>query len=108
MTALLVALGAGLGAAARFGAAHLLDGRWPRGTLAVNVLGAFLLGIASGAGLDGGWFALVGTGFCGALTTYSAFAVQVHDRGARLGGGYAVATLLLALPACALGFALAG
>ena len=104
MTALLVALGAGVGAAARFGAAHLLDGRWPWGTLVVNVLGAFLLGVASGAALDGAWFALVGTGFCGALTTYSAFAVQVHDRGPRLGGGYAAATLLLSLPACALGF----
>lgn len=108
MTALLVALGAGLGAATRFAAAHRLDGRWPSGTLAVNVLGSFLLGIASAAALDGGWVALAGTGFCGALTTYSAFAVQVHDRGPRLGSGYAVATLLLALPACALGFALGG
>ena len=50
--------------------------------------------------------ALLGTGFCGGLTTYSAFAVKTREHGWRDGGGYAVATVVLALAACAVGFAL--
>ena len=48
--------------------------------------------------------ALLGTGLCGGLTTYSAFAVQTHGLGRRFGAVYAVATIGLALAACALGF----
>ena len=103
MTLLLVALGAALGAPLRLAWAHLLDDRWPTGTLLVNVLGSFLLGLCSMSALSGAALALVGTGFCGGLTTYSAFAVQAHERGPRLGGAYAVATIALALGACALG-----
>jgi CrcB protein len=56
--------------------------------------------------LDEQAMALLGIGFCGALTTYSAFAVKVQERGWSGGTTYAVATLALALPACALGFLL--
>lgn len=103
MTWLLVALGAALGAPLRFAWAQLLDDEWPVGTLLVNALGSFLLGLCSVLALSGQAMALVGTGFCGGLTTYSAFAVQTHERGRRLGSAYAVATLLLSLLACALG-----
>lgn len=104
MTAVLLAVGAGVGAAVRFTAAHLLDGRWPTGTLLVNVSGSFLLGLLTPLALSGAAPAMLGTGFCGALTTYSAFVVQAHERGRRLGSVYAAATLLLSLGACALGF----
>jgi CrcB protein len=50
--------------------------------------------------------ALLGTGFCGGFTTYSAFAVQTHDQGPARGTAYAVATVGAALAACAAGFAL--
>lgn len=98
-TALLVALGAALGAPARF-----LTDRWvqsrhdsvfPWGTLAVNIAGSFVLGVVLGAAAAGGVpqlvVAAVGTGFCGALTTYSTFGfetVRLAETGAR---GYAVA-----------------
>ena len=38
------------------------------------------------------------------MSTYSAFAVQTHRSGRRLGAAYAVATIVLSLAACALGF----
>jgi len=107
MTVLLVALGGGFGAALRFFCAHNLDARVPWGTLLVNTVGSFVLGLCSGLALDGLALALVGVGFCGGLTTYSAFAVQTHARGPVHGTAYAAGTLLLALAACAAGFALA-
>jgi CrcB protein len=57
----------------------------PRGTILVNWLGYFLLGWFSGLALGGHAMALLETGFCGALTTYSAFTAQTHHRGPRLG-----------------------
>ncbi|MEO6511477.1 MAG: CrcB family protein [Nocardioides sp.] len=106
MTPLLVALGACMGATLRFWVAQRLDGRWPAGTLLVNVAGSFVLGLLVGAGVSHDGLALLGTGFCGGLTTYSAFAVQTHDQGVRRGATYAAATIALALGACAIGFAL--
>lgn len=106
MTVLLVALGAAVGAPVRYVAGHLLDDRWPWGTVLVNWTGSFVLGLLSARGLSGDALALLGTGFCGALTTYSAFAVHVHDRGPRLGAAVAAVTVLPAVALCALGFRL--
>ena len=94
MTALLVALGAAVGAPARLLASRLLDRTTHWGTLAVNLLGSALLGWLVGHGVDGHPLALFGTGFCGAFTTYSAFAVQAVERGGRAGAAYAVGTVL--------------
>jgi fluoride exporter len=109
VTALLVALGAALGAPLRLLAAHHLDDDFPLGTLAVNVAGSFLLGLFSGLSLSGQSLAFLGVGFCGALTTYSAFAVQVAERVRRedsrnLGLLYALGTVVLAVGAAALGY----
>lgn len=104
MTGLLVALGAGVGAPLRYAVATRWDDRFPRGTLAVNVLGSLLLGLLSALSVSGGTAALLGTGFCGGFTTYSAFAVQAHGLGPRRGLAYVVVTTGLALGACALGF----
>lgn len=111
-TALLVALGAAVGAPLRYACTHLLDDAWPRGTLLVNTVGSSLFGLFAALSLGGAAWALLGTGFCGALTTFSSFAVQAVDRPAREAGGYVVATTVLALAACSagwlLGSALAG
>ena len=106
MTWLLVALGAAAGAPLRYVAGHLLDGRLPRGTILVNWVGSFLLGWLSGRGVTGGALALLGVGFCGALTTYSSFAVHSHDLGPRLGSLTVVLTLVPALLLCGAGFGL--
>jgi CrcB protein len=77
--ALVVGLAGAIGAAARY----LLDGavqdrttgRFPFGTLAVNVVGSVILGVLAGYVLghaDGRTArTIIGTGFCGALTTWS-------------------------------------
>ena len=107
MTALLVALGAAVGAPTRFLVGHLLDHhRFAVGTLLVNVVGSTLLGAFAGWGLTGHGLALLGVGFCGGLTTYSAFAVRTHEMGWARGGLYAGLTILLSLAGCALGFGL--
>jgi fluoride exporter len=100
VTALMVALGAAVGVPIRFALAEWLDGEFPVGTLMVNVAGSALLGLFSGLALTESAAALLGTGFCGGMTTYSAFAVQTH----RVGTFYAVLTIGLSLAACALGF----
>jgi CrcB protein len=104
MTALLVALGACVGAPLR-----LLVSRWvadENGTLVVNVLGSLLLGMV--AGTSTAWYALLGIGFCGAFTTYSAFAVEAVTLRARSDLRYVSMSVVLCCVACALGHAVTG
>ena len=103
MTALLVALGAAVGSPIRYLAGRFLDGRVHWGTLAVNLVGSAFLGGLVGGAVEGHWLALLGTGFCGGLTTYSAFAVQSVQGGRRRGTAYAVTTITGCLAAAALG-----
>ncbi|MEV6488443.1 fluoride efflux transporter CrcB [Actinoplanes sp. NPDC051633] len=73
MTVLLVALGAAIGAPLRHLAGRAFASRFPWGTLVVNLAGSLLLGFLIGLPAGPRWGALLGTGFCGALTTYSTF-----------------------------------
>lgn len=106
MTALLVAVGAAVGAPLRLLAGHHLDRRTHWGTLAVNLLGSALLGWLVGHGVDGRPLVLLGTGFCGAFTTYSAVAVQSVNRGGWRGLAYAVGTVVGCLGVAWLGYLL--
>jgi CrcB protein len=90
MTLLLVMVGAALGAPARYLADTMLQGRhdsvFPWGTFAVNIAGCGLLGFLVALTSDAGVTAFAGTGFCGALTTYSTFSyetVRLAQGGAR-------------------------
>ena len=76
---LCVAVGAALGAPARFLVERRLAGAYPWGTFAVNVAGSAVLGALVAGGAGEGWLALVGVGFCGALTTFGGYAAQVLD-----------------------------
>ncbi len=112
MTMLLIALGAGVGAPARYLTDRAIRLRvatvFPWGTLTVNVIASLILGILLGAGarLNTEVVQLLGTGFCGALSTYSAFSyetLRLSQQGTRwwaagnvalsLGAGVGAATL---------------
>jgi fluoride exporter len=116
VTWLLVALGAAVGAPVRYVVDRALAARlgtgFPYGTLAVNVAGSFALGLLVGAAAGQHAMALAGTGFCGALTTYSTFsweAVRLAAAGRRArAAGYVAASVGLGLAAAAGGVALAG
>jgi fluoride exporter len=113
VSGLLVALGAALGAPLRLLAGHHLDRtrgdhtvHW--GTLTVNLAGSALLGWLVGHGVDGRPLLLLGTGFCGALTTYSAVSVQAVNRGGWAGLGYAAGTVTGCLAVAWAGYLLTG
>ncbi|GIH70987.1 fluoride efflux transporter CrcB [Sphaerimonospora thailandensis] len=120
MTLLLVFLGGAVGAPARYLIDRFVQRRhdsvFPWGTLTVNLVGSlilgFLLGARSGLGLPQEVVMLAGTGFCGALTTFSTFGfetVRLLEEGSfREAGLNAVGSLLLGVLAAAGGHALAG
>lgn len=82
MNALAVAVGAALGALARWQAAVWLNSRHPHlplGTLLVNVVGGLLIGVALVVFSRPDqqiWRLLTVTGFLGGLTTFSAFSAE--------------------------------
>jgi CrcB protein len=90
VTLILVLLGGAGGAVARFLTDRAIQARvdavLPWGTLTVNVLGSLLFGLLAAAGraVHPDLGLLLGTGFCGALTTYSTFGFEtVQLLGAR-------------------------
>lgn len=109
MTWLLVAAGAALGALARYAVARRFGGLFPWGILTANVAGSLVLGVLSGLVPSAYWQALLGTGLCGALTTYSAFGfetvVLAESRERLLATLYVVATLVGGLVAAMSGIA---
>ena len=84
MTVVLVLAGGAIGAPLRYLTDLFVQSRhdsvFPWGTLAVNVFGSLLLGVVAGAvsaaDLPVWVLTLVGTGFCGALTTFSTFGFE--------------------------------
>jgi CrcB protein len=115
VTLLLIALGAAVGAPLRYLADRAIqarhDSRFPWGTLTVNVAGSLILGLVAGLPADPALAAALGTGFCGALTTYSTFSyetLRLAQVGARV---YAVmnvvASVAAGLGAAAIGLLLA-
>lgn len=88
---------------------------FPWGTLAVNALGSFLLGLVLGAGITpaDSWLSLQGAhafsaiGFCGGLTTFSTFSLQTLTLVSKQQWGRVAANAFGSLALCAL-FAIAG
>lgn len=107
---LLVAFGGAAGSVARHLVALLaaaqLGAGFPWGTLAVNIIGSALIGIAAGLGLQGDARLLLVTGFLGGFTTFSAFSLEtgaLFERAPMLAALYVGASVtlgLLAFTAC--------
>ena len=116
MTYLWVALGAAIGAPLRYLTDRFVsarvDSRFPWGTFTVNATGSLILGLVAGVGLagDAPWQLVLGTGFCGALTTYSTFAWEtVQLVGARAGTlalANAAGSIAVGIGAATAGFAI--
>jgi fluoride exporter len=120
VTVLLVLAGGMIGAPARYLVDRAVQARrdsvFPYGTLAVNVAGSALLGVLLGAqrhlGLSASVVLLLGTGFCGGLTTFSTFGYEtlrlLEDGAVGEAGLNVLGSLAGCVLAAWLGFRLAG
>ncbi|MFB6134510.1 MAG: fluoride efflux transporter CrcB [Halanaeroarchaeum sp.] len=86
--AVIVGVGGAAGAVARHVVSTLVDVEsYPLGTLTVNVLGSFLLGLVAFGGLARPYGLLLGTGAAGSFTTFSSFSfetVRLWETGERV------------------------
>jgi fluoride exporter len=116
ITALLVLLGGGVGAIARFLVDALVQarrlGEFPLGTLAVNIGGSFVVGLLVGLSISHRTMVILGTGTLGSYTTFSTWMLETHrpaeDGEAKLAWLNVAVSLAAGLGAAALGKALGG
>ena len=123
MTYLAIAIGGALGSVLRYTLSTSIDSHWgegfPWGTLSVNLIGCFLIGIlAYLAGTDGRlWGNLetrqfLITGVCGGFTTFSSFGLQtlnlMRDGDWMQAAAYVIGSIVLCLIGVWLGHAGAG
>ncbi|MEA2776053.1 MAG: fluoride exporter [Acetobacteraceae bacterium] len=116
-----VALGGAIGSVGRFwltGVMMALTGpRFPWGTLLINALGSFVIGLVAGLTLTTGRIAMhpdvrifLMTGICGGFTTFSAFSLQTLEllqSGDTVSAmGYAIGSVVLCVVATYGGWAL--
>ncbi len=117
---LLVVIGGGTGALARYVAASAImtrfGGKFPLGTLVINVTGSFLIGflmtmLTERFKLDPNWRLLLVVGFLGGYTTFSSFEWEtyssVRDGGLWMGMLNVVSSVMLGYVAVTLGSLLA-
>ncbi|MEV3932856.1 MULTISPECIES: CrcB family protein [unclassified Streptomyces] len=120
MNWLLVALGGAVGAPLRYLTDRAVQAHhgagvpyvFPWGTLTANAAGSLLLGVLTGVSVSTPVHALLATGLCGALTTYSTFSyesLRLAEAGRSfLAGANVLVSLLVGLGAVLLGAELAG
>jgi fluoride exporter len=115
---LLVIAGAAIGAPLRYLGDRAVQARhdtvFPWGTFSVNVLGSLILGILTGAATarvaSPAIQLAIGTGFCGALTTYSTFSYEtlrlLEDDARLFAAANVVASVVAGLGSAFLGVAI--
>ncbi|PED09910.1 fluoride efflux transporter CrcB [Bacillus pseudomycoides] len=112
MNILLVGIGGFFGAIARFSISNAMKEKYgslfPYGTLFVNILGSFLLGLLYGAEVSSTWLLLCGTGFMGAFTTFSTFKLEIiqliHKREGQRAVLYLIMSYMFGIFSAFLGF----
>lgn len=105
-----------LGAAARYYAGGMVQrraaARFPLGTFAVNLTGAFAAGLAAGAAAPGSAVRILALGFLGGFTTFSTWAVETlvayGGQGRLRASVEGVVMLAGGIALCALGYTIAG
>ncbi len=115
-----IAAGGAVGAVARYfvmiAVAQLMGAAFPWGTLAVNIIGSFVLGMLVEAfalvwSVSEGVRAFLVVGMLGAFTTFSTFSLDVvtlYERGALMAAAlYIIASAVFSVAALFLGLALA-
>jgi CrcB protein len=115
LLALSVGLVAGVGAACRYVAdqviSHRRDSTFPWGTVTINVVGSFILGLTTGLaahhGLSMTAATIIGSGFCAGFTTFSTWMWETialaETRALVKAAMNVIVTLALGLAAAALG-----
>jgi fluoride exporter len=115
-TALLVGLGSFVGGSGRYLISKMLQqnivNSFPYGTLTVNVVGCFLIGVVYGWSsknpLDPTWQLFLTTGILGGFTTFSAFSMEAINlmKSGNLYGAilYIFLSVLVGLTATAIGY----
>jgi CrcB protein len=110
-------VGGALGAPARYLVDGVVQDRaagvFPWGTFVVNASGALVLGVVTGLALYHGLGSIpktaVGTGFCGAYTTFSTFSYEtlrlVEDGAVGTAAAYVLGSVAVGLVAAAIGLA---
>ncbi|MFJ7725743.1 fluoride efflux transporter FluC [Neobacillus sp. NPDC097160] len=102
---LLVSAGGFLGAISRFVASKQIQ-TWnktsfPAGTLAVNLIGSFLLGLLVGMQVKGELYALFGIGYMGAFTTFSTMMLEseqlIHTKKNKLFYSYMIISYIIGI-----------
>lgn len=99
----MIALGAAVGASARYLTDRTIQSRhetaFPWGTLSVNLVASLILGVVTGLSgqLSAEAGALIGTGLCGALSTFSAFSYETMRLLEERSQFYAVANVVLSV-----------
>lgn len=87
-TIIYVAVGSAIGGVGRFLLQQFVQRRvastFPYGTLVVNILGCFVIGIVYGLSIKGNLLSaqtriLLATGLCGGFTTFSSFISENHS-----------------------------
>jgi fluoride exporter len=104
----------GVGAGLRYSLDLLVQravgARVPWGILAVNLTGAFALGLVTALVADAAWVWVLGTGLLGGYTTFSSVAVTTAvlagEKRTRASLGYALANFIGSVALAAVGLAL--
>lgn len=115
---LLVGIGGFFGSITRYGVTMLTDKylqiSYPLGTFLVNIIGCFILGLLFGMVqrqvLDNNTWLILATGFCGAFTTFSTFALEnnimLMNKQSATALFYTLASLIIGILLCRVGIML--